>query len=81
MGTNGKREALVLSSFSSTKRKNEKKESTKDKIEREKKKTNKIINASATITVHICTVTVVILHKYTILHQLIWVFFCSKCVK
>ena len=34
IGTNGKREALVLSSFSSTKRKKEKMESTKDKREK-----------------------------------------------
>ena len=34
MGTNGKRKALVLSSFSSTKRKNEIKESTRDKREK-----------------------------------------------
>ena len=34
MGTNGKRKALVLSSLSSTKRKNEIKESTRDKREK-----------------------------------------------
>ena len=35
----------------------------------------------ATVTVHICTVTVAIVHKYTIMHKLVWVFFCSNCVK
>ena len=52
--------------------------------EREKNvrtETNKIINAHATVTVHICTVTVAIVHKYTIMHKLVWVFFCSNCVK
>ena len=37
--------------------------------ERREKKTNKIINVSATITVHICVVTIAIVHKYTILHH------------
>ena len=30
---------------------------------------------------HICTVTITLVHLCTILHPLIWVFFCSKCVK
>ena len=30
---------------------------------------------------HICTVTVAIVQKCTILHLLMWVFFCSNCVK
>ena len=30
---------------------------------------------------HICTVTVAIVHKCTIMHKLVWVFFCSNCVK
>ena len=47
--------------------------------EREKK--YKIINRSATVTMHICTVTVAIVHKCTILHPLMWVFFGQKCVK
>ena len=47
--------------------------------EREKK--YKIIKRSATVTVHICTVTVAIVHKCTILHPLMWVFFGPKCVK
>ena len=42
---------------------------------------NKIINTHATVTVHICTVTVAIVHKCTIMHKLVWVFFCSNCVK
>jgi len=52
--------------------------------EREKKvrtKINKIINIHATITVHICTVTTTIVYKCTIMHKLVWVFFCSNCVK
>ena len=51
----------------------------------EREKTNKILNGQATVTVRIYiymhTVTVVIAHKYTILHPLIWVFFCSNCAK
>ena len=50
-----------------------------------KKKPNwkiiKISNTRATVTVYICTDTVAIVYKYTILHQLMWVFFWSKCVK
>ena len=52
--------------------------------EREKKgrtEINKIINTHATVAVHICTVTVAIVHKYTIMHKLMWAFFCSNCVK
>ena len=41
----------------------------------------KILNGSATVTVHICTVTVAIVHKCTIMHKLVWVFFPSNCVK
>ena len=51
---------------------------TKDK---ERKKITKILNANATITMHICTVTVAIVHLCTILHPLMWVFFWLKCVK
>ena len=51
---------------------------TRDK---EREKITKILNASATLTVHICTVTVAIVHLCTILHPLMWVFFGSKCVK
>ena len=42
---------------------------------------NKIINTHATITMHIYTVTVAIVYLYTNLHPLMWVFFCSNCVK
>ena len=52
--------------------------------EREKKvrtEINKIINTHTTVTVHICTVTIAIVHKCTIMHKLVWVFFCSNCVK
>ena len=48
--------------------------------EREKKNT-KIWYANATVAMHICTVTVAIVHKCTILPQLMWVFFEPKCVK
>ena len=41
----------------------------------------KIIDRWATVTVHICTVTVAILHKCTILHPLMWVFFWVKMCK
>ena len=56
-----------------------------DEEERGKKKSEseiiKILNAHATVAVHICMVTVAIVHLCTILHSLMWVFFCSKCVK
>ena len=42
---------------------------------------NKIIYIHATVTVHICTVTVAIVYLYTSLHPLMWVIFCSNCVK
>ena len=44
-------------------------------------KINKIINTHATVTVHICTITVAIVYLYTSLHSLMWVIFCSSCVK
>ena len=47
----------------------------------EREKTINILYAHATVTVHICTVTVAIVHFYTSLHPLILVFFCSNCVK
>ena len=49
--------------------------------EKEREKVNKIINESTIVTVHICTVTVAIVQKCTILHPLMWVFFEPKCVK
>ena len=49
--------------------------------ERRERKKYKIIDRRATVAMHICTVTVVIVHKCTILHPLMWMFFCSKCVK
>ena len=45
------------------------------------RKNYKIINAKATVALHICTVTVAIVHKCTILDKLMWCFFRSKCVK
>ena len=41
----------------------------------------KILNGSATVTVHICTVTVAIVHRCTIIHKLVWVFFSLKLCK
>ena len=40
-----------------------------------------IMYRRATVAVHICTVTVALVHLYTILHPLMCVFFLSKCVK
>ena len=54
---------------------------TESNQRQEREKINKIINASATVTVHICTVTVAMVHLCTFLHPLMWVFFWSKCVK
>ena len=51
---------------------------TRDK---EREKITKILNASATLTVHICTVIVAIVHLCTILHPLKWVFFFVKICK
>ena len=42
---------------------------------------NKIVNTHAIVTVHICTITVAIVYLYTSLHPLMWVIFCSNCVK
>ena len=47
----------------------------------EREKTINILYAHATVTVYICTVTVAIVHFYTSLHPLMWVFFCSNYVK
>ena len=54
------------------------------KEEREKKvgtEINIITNAHATVTVHICTVTVTIVHKCTIMHKLVWMVFLLKWCK
>ena len=56
-------------------------ESESESIAKREKKTNKILNGHAIVTVHICTVTVAIVHKCTILYSLMWVFFCSNYVK
>ena len=52
-----------------------------DKARERREKKYKIINTHATVTMHICTVTVAIMHKCTIMHKLVWVFFYSNCVK
>ena len=41
----------------------------------------KILNAHATVALHIYTVIVAIVHKCTIMHKLVWVFFYSNYVK
>ena len=41
----------------------------------------KIMYRRVTVTMHIYTVTVALVHLCTILHLLMWVFFWSKCVK
>ena len=54
------------------------------KEEREKNvrtEINIITNAHATVTVHICTITVAIVHKCIIMHKLVWVFFLLKLCK
>ena len=48
---------------------------------RREKKIIKILNTHAIVTVHICMVTVAIVYLYTSLHPLMWVIFCSNCVK
>ena len=63
------------------KTKRESGESESESIAKREKKTNKILNGHLIVTVHICTVTVAIVHKCTILHSLMWVFFYSNCVK
>ena len=45
------------------------------------RESNKIINTHAIVTVHICTITVAIVYLYTSLYPLMWVIFCSNCVK
>ena len=44
-------------------------------------KNTKILDAQPIVTVHICTVTVTLVHLCIILHLMMWIFFCSKCVK
>ena len=56
-------------------------ESNQRDREKEREKMIKLLNASVTVTVHICTVSIVIVHKYTILHPLMWVVFWPKYVK
>ena len=47
----------------------------------ERKKITKILNASATITVHICTITEAIVHLCIFLHSLMLIFFLVKMCK
>ena len=62
-------------------RANEKKREWGESRDKEKEKIIKILNTHVTVTVHICTVIVAILYLYTSLHPLMWVIFCSNCVK
>ena len=48
---------------------------------RGEKKKHKIIDRRVTVTVHICTVIITIVHKCINLHPLMWMFFYSKCIK
>ena len=48
--------------------------------ERSESEIIKILNAHATVAVHLCTVTVAIVHLCTILHPLMWVFFFAQNV-
>ena len=48
---------------------------------RDERKKYKIIICTATVTVHIRTVTVAMVHKRTILHAMMWVFFWAKLYK
>ena len=50
-----------------TKERKKKKRKSKSN-QRQEKKINKIINASAIVTVHICTITITIVHLCTFLH-------------
>ena len=54
------------------KTKRESGESESESIAKREKKTNKILNGHAIVTVYICTVTVAIVHKCIILHPLMW---------
>ena len=56
-------------------------ESESESRDQEREKIIKILKTPATVTVHICTVTVAIVYLYTSLHPLMWVIFCSNCVK
>ena len=47
----------------------------------EREKTINILYTHATVTVHICMVAIAIVHFYTSLHPLMWMFFYSNCVK
>ena len=60
---------------------NEKNREWGESKDKEKEKIIKILNTHVIVTAHICTVTVAILYLYTSLHPLMWVIFCSNCVK
>ena len=54
---------------------------TRETERRREKKIIKILNISAIVTMHLCMVTIAIVHKCTILHPLMWVFFWAIMCK
>ena len=48
---------------------------------RREKKIIKILNASVTVTMHICTITIANVQISTLLEALMWSIFEAKCVK
>ena len=50
----------------------------RESLTRQEKGERKKIDRRATVTMHICTDTVAIVHKCTILHPLMWVFFAQN---
>ena len=58
-----------------------KRKGDKSQYREEREKIIKLLNAHATVTVHICIITVATMHLCISLHPLVWVFFYSKCVK
>ena len=53
-------------------------ESESESKDKEREKIIKILNARVTVIVHICTVTIAIVYKCTILHPLMLVFFSQN---
>ena len=64
-----------------TRRESGESESESESRDKEREKIIKILNAHVTVTMHICTVTIAIVHLCTILHLLMWVFFLLKMCK
>ena len=53
----------------------------RESLTRQEREERKKIDRRATVTMHICTDIVAIVHKCTILHPLMWVFFLLKMYK